>query len=194
MSKPSPSGPLRPGSPVYGQGRPDIGCKVHHRRCWLHSENGAIAANGEFHTADLVVAAGASLPALVDGAGTDVVAQTSAICVIQLEPHEMQKYKDIPIIDDFDISPRFTSTNLIDPSFLQGRHGHRPQLPHLPVPSTKNLYIATVGSNHGFKFLPVIGSYVADMLEGPAAVDAEPDESSERGKIVLHAPRCHEGM
>ena len=35
-----------------------------------------------------------------------------------------------------------------------------------PYPETKNLYVATVGSNHGFKFLPVIGKYVVDMLEG----------------------------
>lgn len=35
-----------------------------------------------------------------------------------------------------------------------------------PFPETKNLFIATAGSNHGFKFLPVIGQYVADMLEG----------------------------
>ena len=38
-----------------------------------------------------------------------------------------------------------------------------------PYPSTKNLYIATAGSNHGFKFLPVIGKYIADMLEGKLA-------------------------
>lgn len=35
-----------------------------------------------------------------------------------------------------------------------------------PYPNAKNLYVASVGSNHGFKFLPVIGKYVADMLEG----------------------------
>lgn len=35
-----------------------------------------------------------------------------------------------------------------------------------PYPETKNLFVATIGSNHGFKFLPVIGKYVADMLEG----------------------------
>lgn len=64
---------------------------------------GVVAANGQVHQADMVVvAAGASLPALVEGAGTDVVAQTSAICVMQLEPHEVDKYKDIPIIDDFE--------------------------------------------------------------------------------------------
>lgn len=35
-----------------------------------------------------------------------------------------------------------------------------------PYPQVNNLYVATIGSNHGFKFLPVIGKYVADMLEG----------------------------
>ena len=33
-------------------------------------------------------------------------------------------------------------------------------------PKSKNLYVATIGSNHGFQFLPVIGKYIADMLEG----------------------------
>ena len=64
---------------------------------------GAIAANGVYHSADkIIVAAGASLPALVPGARTDVKAETSVICVIKLEPHEIEKYKDIPIIDDFE--------------------------------------------------------------------------------------------
>lgn len=64
---------------------------------------GAVAANGEYHAADfVVVAAGANLPALIEGAKTDVVAQTSAICVIQLEKDEIDKYRDIPIIDDFE--------------------------------------------------------------------------------------------
>ncbi|PGH05602.1 hypothetical protein AJ79_06769 [Helicocarpus griseus UAMH5409] len=33
-------------------------------------------------------------------------------------------------------------------------------------PDRKNLYFATGGSAHGFKFLPVLGKYVVDMLEG----------------------------
>lgn len=33
-------------------------------------------------------------------------------------------------------------------------------------PNTKNLYIGTGGSGHGFKFMPIIGKYIADMLEG----------------------------
>ncbi|KAM6519363.1 hypothetical protein FALCPG4_013003 [Fusarium falciforme] len=191
---------------------------------------GAVAANGQLHQADMVVvAAGASLPALVDGANTDVVAQTSAICVIQLEPHEVEKYKDIPIIDDFEqgiIFPpdengliKLCSVRLVTnyknhdvpgasilhsigdypddgcPKELEDeiRQFVREMIPELadrpfvttrlcwdgmakdlnfricPYPSTKNLYIATAGSNHGFKFLPVIGKYVADMLEGKLA-------------------------
>lgn len=64
---------------------------------------GAVAANGEIHRADkVIVAAGAGLPALVEGARTDVRAETSVICVMKLEPHEIEKYKDIPIIDDFE--------------------------------------------------------------------------------------------
>ncbi|KAK4494902.1 hypothetical protein PRZ48_014258 [Zasmidium cellare] len=33
-------------------------------------------------------------------------------------------------------------------------------------PTNDRLYIATAGSGHGFKFMPVIGKYVVDMLEG----------------------------
>lgn len=40
-----------------------------------------------------------------------------------------------------------------------------------PHPNAKNLYVSSVGSNHGFKFLPVIGKYVADMLEGKLPTD-----------------------
>lgn len=72
----------------------------------LHEDGtckGAVAANGEIHRADkVIVAAGAGLPALVEGARTDVRAETSVICVMKLEPHEIEKYKDIPIIDDFE--------------------------------------------------------------------------------------------
>lgn len=64
---------------------------------------GAIAANGQYHSADkIIVSAGASLPALIKGARTDVRAETSVICVIKLAPDEIEKYKDIPIIDDFE--------------------------------------------------------------------------------------------
>ncbi|KAJ5716331.1 FAD dependent oxidoreductase [Penicillium malachiteum] len=38
-------------------------------------------------------------------------------------------------------------------------------------PAHKQLFLATGGSAHGFKFLPVVGRYVADLLEGK--LDAE---------------------
>ncbi|KAL2845260.1 FAD dependent oxidoreductase [Aspergillus pseudoustus] len=35
-----------------------------------------------------------------------------------------------------------------------------------PHPAHKRLFVAAGGSAHGFKFLPVVGKYVADLLEG----------------------------
>ena len=35
-----------------------------------------------------------------------------------------------------------------------------------PHPHCQNLYIATAGSFHGWKFLPTVGSYVVSMLQG----------------------------
>lgn len=35
-----------------------------------------------------------------------------------------------------------------------------------PHPSHPGLYLAVGGSAHGFKFMPVLGKYIVDMLEG----------------------------
>lgn len=35
-----------------------------------------------------------------------------------------------------------------------------------PVPTTTNIVVASGGSGHGFKFLPVLGEHVVDVLEG----------------------------
>ncbi|KAJ5281316.1 FAD dependent oxidoreductase [Penicillium angulare] len=40
-----------------------------------------------------------------------------------------------------------------------------------PHPSHGGLFMATGGSAHGFKFLPVVGKYVADLLEGTLDAD-----------------------
>lgn len=39
-------------------------------------------------------------------------------------------------------------------------------------PGHKNLFLAAGGSAHGFKFMPVIGRYIADMLEGKLEPEA----------------------
>lgn len=64
---------------------------------------GAVAADGTVHKADVVLlASGANTATLVELAKQEVSAYCSAIMVIQLEPHEVEKYKNIPIIDDFE--------------------------------------------------------------------------------------------
>ncbi|KAI1204897.1 FAD dependent oxidoreductase [Annulohypoxylon truncatum] len=40
-----------------------------------------------------------------------------------------------------------------------------------PHSAAKGLYVATAGSFHGFKFFPIIGSYVVQMLEGTLEPD-----------------------
>lgn len=50
-------------------------------------------------------------------------------------------------------------------------------------PNTKNLFVATVGSNHGFKFLPIIGKYVIDMLEGKLSEDYKELWSWKNGRV-----------
>lgn len=70
---------------------------------------GAVAANGVVHKADIILlASGANTATLVEGR-KEFVAETSVICVIKLEPHEIEKYKDIPIIDDFEQGEKFPS-------------------------------------------------------------------------------------
>lgn len=64
--------------------------------------SGAVAADGTVHAADLVVlSSGANTAALVD-ARDEAYAASSAICVIKLEPHEVDRYKNMPIVDDFE--------------------------------------------------------------------------------------------
>ncbi|KAL6720694.1 hypothetical protein ACLMJK_002619 [Lecanora helva] len=42
-----------------------------------------------------------------------------------------------------------------------------------PHPRCENLYIATAGSFHGWKFLPIIGKYVVQMLRGELSEEME---------------------
>lgn len=64
--------------------------------------SGAVAADGTVHTADVVVLSTGANTATLVAAKDEACAASSAICVIKLEPHEIKKYKNIPIIDDFE--------------------------------------------------------------------------------------------
>lgn len=63
---------------------------------------GALGNNGQAHLADIVVlCTGANTAALID-AKDEIVARSHCVGVIQLTPDEVQKYKDLPIVDDFE--------------------------------------------------------------------------------------------
>jgi sarcosine oxidase / L-pipecolate oxidase len=63
---------------------------------------GVLTADGALYHADVVIlSAGAQIATLVE-AKDEVEATASAIGVIQLTPEEAKKYRDIPIIDDFE--------------------------------------------------------------------------------------------
>ncbi|KAI1870800.1 uncharacterized protein JN550_004946 [Neoarthrinium moseri] len=212
---------------------------------------GAITADGSLHRADIVIlSAGAQTAALVE-AKDEVEASASAVTVIALTPQEAEKYKDIPIIDDFEqgiifppdengllklCSCRFVTNykNKRSPGASIGQsHADYPHdgipmeidqelrvflremIPELadkpwlttrmcwdgmskdlnfricPYPRTKNLYLASVGANHGFKFLPVIGKYVVDMLEGKLSPEYSELWSWKNGETPEQANNPH---
>ncbi|KAF2720170.1 sarcosine oxidase [Polychaeton citri CBS 116435] len=187
---------------------------------------GVIAADGTTYLADVVViCTGANTAALID-AKDEIVARSHCVGVIKLTIEEVQKYQNLPIVDDFEqgilfppddngllklCSCRFI-TNYYNSSVPGASLGHshedfpgdgvprqieeemrdfvRDMLPELadrewastrmcwdgdtkdvnfrvcPMPNAKNLFVATAGSGHGFKFMPIIGKYVVAMLEG----------------------------
>lgn len=58
-------------------------------------------------------------------------------------------------------------------------------------PHSKDLFIAAGGSFHGWKFLPIIGRYVVDLLDGKLEKSLEkrwswdrPDEGSAHGDLL----------
>ena len=63
---------------------------------------GAMGANGQVHLADIVIlSTGANTAALVD-AKEEIIARSHCVGVIQLTPDEAEKYKNLPIVDDFE--------------------------------------------------------------------------------------------
>ena len=58
--------------------------------------------NGEAHLADIVIlSTGANTAALID-AKDEIVARSHCVGVIQLTPEEAFKYRNLPIVDDFE--------------------------------------------------------------------------------------------
>ncbi|KAI0332963.1 FAD dependent oxidoreductase [Cubamyces sp. BRFM 1775] len=53
-------------------------------------------------------------------------------------------------------------------------------------PNDENLFLATAGSGHAYKFLPVVGRLVADAIEGTLAPDVAK-------RFAVHRPRVTEG-
>ncbi len=82
-----------------------VGTEGHVKKLLYDSKGtcvGTVSENGAVYQADIVIlSSGANVATLVE-AKEEAEAQTSVICVMKLEPHEVEKYKDIPIIDDFE--------------------------------------------------------------------------------------------
>ncbi|KAG0646585.1 L-saccharopine oxidase, partial [Hyphodiscus hymeniophilus] len=143
---------------------------------------GALSADGYVHSADIVIlCTGANTAALID-AKEEIFAESHCIGVVQLTAEEAERYKDLPIIDDFEqvgidahvlVCYLDTSHNpvICEMALLTSRKIRDGDTKDVsfricPYPQHSNLYVATAGSGHGFKFMPIIGKYVVDMIEG----------------------------
>jgi sarcosine oxidase/L-pipecolate oxidase len=107
-----------------------------------------------------------------EASGTDISAPPPAPDYSQWSPSEEMKREIHTVakgiygsmIDGFDFSIYRQCWDAVAPdgNFLISPHSH-----------CQGLYIATGGSFHGWKFLPVIGKYVVQMLEGSLSKEHE---------------------
>ncbi|KAI7083425.1 hypothetical protein KC356_g7572 [Hortaea werneckii] len=198
----------------------------------------------------VVLAAGAAAGSIIDMEG-QLVAKGHAVGHIQSSPDEVEKYKDIPIIDHFEGGIMFPpqADGIIKIGAVQfvtnhdPKHRGSPSLPRYrcdhpddtvpkPVegrirawvgrltpelaqrlwfetricwdadmpdfnfridnhPTHQGLSLAVGGSAHGFKFLPVIGKYIVDMLEGKLDAQTQQKWRWRPGLNVGHVPDPH---
>lgn len=61
-----------------------------------------------------------------------------------------------------------------------------------PHPNHQGLYVAAGGSAHGFKFLPVLGKYIADLLEGSLESDIAQQWQWRAGQTVTAKNLAHQ--
>ncbi|GMF73816.1 unnamed protein product [Aspergillus oryzae] len=123
----------------------------------------------------VIVAAGAFTPTLLEWSAAAsgnpglraeerILAAGITTGMAQLNEEQYEKFKDMPVgfqgytpNEDKHLTlnrDAFTTTS----DFIISPHS-----------ASKGLYIATCGSFHGFKFFPVLGKYVVQMLEGELA-------------------------
>lgn len=63
---------------------------------------GALTADGQAHLADLIImCTGANTASLID-AKDEIIARSHCVGVIQLTNEEVEKYRSLPIVDDFE--------------------------------------------------------------------------------------------
>ncbi|KAK4542598.1 hypothetical protein LTR36_006646 [Oleoguttula mirabilis] len=127
---------------------------------------GVRCADGAETFADIVlVAAGAATAGLMDMTG-QLVAKGHTVGHIQLTPSEVEKTGGrTPTERLHQFAPK-----LADRAWFEIRIGWDADAPEFhflisPHPKHAGLQLAAGGSARGFKFMPVIESYIADMLE-----------------------------
>jgi sarcosine oxidase/L-pipecolate oxidase len=102
---------------------------------------------------------------------------------IKIEDYRMCWYDDLRLFSAHADPDRY-SRDAVTPNqdFIIDRH-----------PNCKNLYFAGAGSFHGWKFLPTLGKYVVEMLQG--TLDAEKasrwawDRPNEGSALPAYVPR-----
>ncbi|KAI7554521.1 hypothetical protein KC331_g489 [Hortaea werneckii] len=212
---------------------------------------GAKSADGSANLADhVILAAGAAAGHILDMEG-QLVAKGHTVGHIQLSPEEVEKYRNVPIIDHFEGGIMFPpqADGIIKIGAVQfvtnrdPNHRGSPSLPRYrcdhpldtvpkPVedrirawvrqltpelaqrlwfetricwdadmpdlnflidnhPAHEGLSLAVGGSAHGFKFLPVIGKYIVDMLEGKLDAQTQQKWRWRPGLRVDHIPDPH---
>ncbi|CBF75201.1 FAD-dependent oxidoreductase [Aspergillus nidulans FGSC A4] len=143
---------------------------------WVNAREGivrmaqkAIDAGVSLFGSKIILAAGAATGSSLD-LENQIVAKGHVVGHIQLTPDEVDEFIDMPILDHMK-EARHCGGLKLGFEWIETRicwDGDMADYHFLITPHLrhKNLDIAIGGSAHGFKFLPVIGKYLVEMLEG----------------------------
>ncbi|EKG16153.1 FAD dependent oxidoreductase [Macrophomina phaseolina MS6] len=112
----------------------------------------------------VIVAAGAWTNQLLDMRRA-FLATAQPVGFVQLSEAEARELRGAPVMIDFDTGC-FTFPPTQDTHVLKiARHGWGYERP------VEGVFVASGGSGHGFKFLPVLGRYIVDCFEGIASAE-----------------------